>query len=347
MTANHSSKIVIVTALPLEFQAVQKFLSNPQKEGQSWIKGNYMTPNGINHEILLVESGAGNVRAGIETTRALEHFQPSFTFFVGIAGGLKDVVIGDVVASTKVIGIEVGKASPEGFKPRSDTMAASYLLEQIARYVSRDGQWVEKRTEKGNFPNPNSFVHPIVAAEKVVASKDSEEYARIKEYCSDALAIAMEDNGFLAAARVKNIHALAIRGISDLIEGKSKADEGGSQPWAAANAVAFLFGVIDELETPAQKHLRKDVRDQKVKNKLVKILVEYYEKGPEDKNIWERAGGDISIFSNHDSRREQWYSAVKELSKGGGGENITLESLISEIGEDYRNANILDKLFKD
>src|SRR4051812_30895881 len=131
-----SKKILIQTALSLEFAAIKGFLKDvePQAHPETisiYNRGSYSFTN-ANYEILLVETGAGNVRAADETGRAIEYFKPDYVFFVGVAGGIKDVTLGDVVASTKVIGYEMGKDDVT-FKPRFDTIPASYLLEQIAK----------------------------------------------------------------------------------------------------------------------------------------------------------------------------------------------------------------------
>src|SRR3546814_14127067 len=86
-----------------------------------------------------------------------------------------------------------------------------------------------------NTDEPEAFVQPIAAGEKVVSSNQSVAYAYLKKYCSDAVAIDMEGNGFLIAARHHHANAIEIIGISDMIDNKDDAAAGGAQPIAAAN----------------------------------------------------------------------------------------------------------------
>lgn len=288
------NKILIQTALSLEFEAVEAFLVDIKivrhpSTGSIYNEGKYNE-----NEVLIVETGAGNVRSADETGRAIEFFKPDYVFFVGVAGGLKDVKIGDVVASSKVIGFEMGKDDTE-FKPRLDTIPASYLLEQIAKHVKREGQW-KQLIKVENSVEPDSFVQPIAAGEKVVSSNQSVAFGYLKKYCSDAVAIDMEGNGFLLAARPYHAHAIEVRGISDLIENKAEADAGGSQPRAAANAAAFCFEIINQIETELVKH--PDANSLEFRKKLVNELVTFYPQGPEQDDIWKRAGGDVSILTN-------------------------------------------------
>ncbi|WP_394772658.1 hypothetical protein [Flavobacterium sp.] len=247
----------------------------------------------------------------------------------GIAGGIKDVVLGDVVASSKVIGFEIIKDDEE-FKPRFDIVPSSYILEQLAKHVKREGKWIEKL--KGN-KKPNAFVLPIAAGEKVVSSTRATTFNYIKRYCSDAAVVDMEGNGYLIAARPYHAHGIEVRGISDLIENKEESDAGGSQPIAAANATAFTFGMIDALKM--YNKLEKDTNSEDFKKKFVDELIKLYPQEPEQDDIWKRAGGDVSILINTANRRSQWYSALEKLFLGGGGKNITSASLINEIKNDY------------
>lgn len=327
------NRILIMTALGLEFEAVKKYLSDIEAIAHPTTRSIYNSGKYISGDkvfsVLLVETGAGNVRAADETGRAIDYFKPNYTFFVGIAGGIKDVALGDVVASSKVIGFEVGKDDEE-FKPRFDTVPSSYILEQLAKHVKREGKWTERLAGE---KKPNAFVLPIAAGEKVVSSTRATTFKYLKLYCSDAAAVDMEGNGYLIAARPYNAHGIEVRGISDLIENKEESDARGSQPVAAENASAFTFEMIDALKLNSK--LEKDINSEDFKKKFVDELVKLYPQGPDQDDIWKRAGGDVSILVNTANRRSQWYNAIEKLSHGGGGKNITSASLINEVKSDY------------
>lgn len=330
------NKILIMTALGLEFKAVKAYLVNTKPDihpttGSIYTAGDYISGN-KEFKILLVETGAGNVRAAVETGIAIEYFKPDYSFFVGIAGGIKDVKLGDVVASSKVIGFEVGKDDEE-FKPRFDTVQSSYILEQIAKYVKRENKWINKLQGQ---TSPRSFVQPIAAGEKVIASTRAVTYGYLKKYSSEAIAVDMEGNGFLIASRPYHAHGIEVRGISDLIDNKDESDAGGSQPIAAANAAAFTFEMIESLTL--HNEMEKDTDSEGFKKKFLDEVVKFYPQGPEQDDIWKRAGGDVSILINSANRLSQWFNAIEKLALGGGGKNITMDSLINEIKSDYPQA---------
>src|SRR5207244_1070325 len=91
---------------------------------------------------------------------------------------------------------------------------------------------------------PRAFIGPIVSGEKVVANIDSSTARLIHQQFSEALAVDMEAMGVLEAARQSGVNMTVVRGISDLIQGKTASDAAGWQEIAAQNAAAFMFDML-------------------------------------------------------------------------------------------------------
>jgi nucleoside phosphorylase len=240
---------VILTALPVEYRSVRAFLTNLQEEvhaqGTVYERGRFLVGE-RRWNVGIVEIGAGNAGAALEAERAIAYFNPDVILFVGVAGGIKDVVLGDVVASTKVYGYESGKAG-ELFLPRPGVGLTDYGLEQRAKAEARKDNWLKRI--RSIEPSPRVFVAPIAAGEKVVSSMQSEVFRFIRSNYGDAVALEMEGFGFLEAVRAnRRVSAMVIRGISDLIDGKADADGKGSQEVAAHHASAFAFEMLAKLE---------------------------------------------------------------------------------------------------
>ncbi|MBI3268473.1 MAG: SUMF1/EgtB/PvdO family nonheme iron enzyme [Planctomycetes bacterium] len=256
-------RAAVLTALPVEFQAVRAHLRDVREvvhpKGTIYQVGRFEASTGA-WEVALLQTGAGSERAAQESERVLATFEPRVAFFVGVAGGLKDVRLGDVVAATKVYGYESGKAG-RVFQPRPEVGRSHYRLETRARAVAGAADWRARcratatatATVKGRkskaLPEPRAFVAPIAAGAKVVADRRGPVFRFLREQYGDALAVEMEGAGFLEAAHANpEVQALVVRGISDLIDGKPKSDAEGWQEIAARHAAAFAFELLATLD---------------------------------------------------------------------------------------------------
>ncbi len=251
---NTGHRAVILTALPLEYKAVRSYLESLTEEthpqGTIYKKGIFES-NDRFWEVAIVQVGMGNNATAMETERAIAYFQPDLVMFVGVAGGIKDVKLGDVVAATKVYGYESGKQA-ETFQPRPDVGQSSYNLIQRARAEASEDDWLAKLKNKESFPKV--FVAPIAAGEKVVANKESDLFKFLRQNYGDAVAVEMEGRGLLQATHAnQQVSAVIVRGISDLIDKKTDADKEGWQERAADNASAFAFQILSKLDLPPKK----------------------------------------------------------------------------------------------
>lgn len=251
---NKKESVVMLTAIAVEYNAVKGFLENVKEEVHPETETIYdIGTFGNKWNVALVETGAGNQKAATEAQRAIDYFKPTYVFFVGIAGGLKDVDIGDIVVASKVYGYETGK-SDKDFKPRFEFGRSSYSLESRAKSLKKDKKWLINISQQlsqqlGKDVHIEAYIKPIAAGEKVVSSTESETYKFLKANASDALAVEMEGIGFLEVCHAyPNIKYALVRGISDLIDNKSQTDNDGGQELASLTAAAFAFEMLRRIE---------------------------------------------------------------------------------------------------
>jgi 5'-methylthioadenosine/S-adenosylhomocysteine nucleosidase len=242
-------RVVVITALEKEFRAMRDHLTDCDDATNTKTQAVYtvgvLAKAAQACDVCLVEAGLGNEAAAVETAEAISYFRPDAVVFVGIAGGLKDVKVGDVVAASHVWNYERAKVRDTELEPRADGGPCSYALVSRAKAVSRADRWKE-----GLEGDPSSFVGPIVAGDKVVAGRDSATFRAIKQSFGDALAIEMEGRGVLQAAYTHDMQVIDIRGIADMADSaKSEGESLGHQELAAKHAAAFAAELLDQYST--------------------------------------------------------------------------------------------------
>jgi nucleoside phosphorylase len=243
--------VVVFTALGVEYEAMREYVIGPvrkqEERGTLYEVGTLPGPHRHWH-IALTQTGPGSTAVGVQLDRAIRVFRPQIALFVGVAGGRKDVALGDVVAADVVYNYEWGKSTLDGFQPRIRIHYSAHRLVQRAQLVVRENRWQERIRPRRPERPPASFVKPIVTGDKVVVHDRSAVALLLDQYASDALAIETEGHGFLEAAYVNpGVDALVIRGISDLLAGKDKASDDYWQPIASRHAAAFAVELLDSI----------------------------------------------------------------------------------------------------
>jgi nucleoside phosphorylase/tetratricopeptide (TPR) repeat protein len=245
---------VICTALDVEYRAVREHLDGPfderEKNGTLYQVGTFRTGHG-RWVVALAQTGAGNTQAGIELERAISVFHPQIVLFVGVAGGRKDVEPGDVVVADEIYDYESGKDTASEFLPRIKTKAPAHRLIERAKALARDDAWQHRILPATPHPAPKAVIKPIAAGSKVIADQNAATARYLATYCGDAAAVEMEGYGFLHGAYVNDtVQALVVRGISDLLSGKTETADALWQPVASSHAAAFAFELLARHTTP-------------------------------------------------------------------------------------------------
>jgi nucleoside phosphorylase len=109
--------IAFLTALPLEFEAVVAHL--PTKQPKMFGNRIYTLGEKNGYQIVVRQQySQGNYQSARETEWLIQHFQPAYLFFVGVAGGIKEVSLGEIVIATTARGYESVKVKDGVVYPR-------------------------------------------------------------------------------------------------------------------------------------------------------------------------------------------------------------------------------------
>lgn len=182
--------------------------------------------------VTVIQIGAGNTNAAMQAGRASKG-GTDVLLFVGIAGSLKDLALGDVVAATSVAWLHRGKREGGEWLYRPDADKCSPVLTSLAGACLQNQDEWRKRLERLADSVPMAYVGQILSGEELV--KDKGYKSGLKRQFSDALAVENEGFGTVSAVSAA-LQTLVIRGASDDAD-DTKSDS--DQPAAARAAAAF------------------------------------------------------------------------------------------------------------
>lgn len=269
-TENVFPVVVILTAIPVEYQAVKVCVEHTKEDiaedGTIYESGVFRS-DGQQWTVVIRETGAGNVPATSAVHLAWERYHPDVMLFCGIAGGRKDVEIGDVVVPDKVYNYHSGRVELD-FSARPVTYCPSQAIIERAKLEGQSHDWTRAEiTSERSAKETKVLVKPIASGEELVASRNSDTLERISRHYNDAVAIEMEGYGFLHAAQKCGVkERLLIRGISDLLDKKQESDRQDCQQLASRNAAAFAFHVLRKFR-PKSMIERTDLTEKRAPEK--------------------------------------------------------------------------------
>lgn len=243
-----STDIVILTPIELEYTILRSLISDAQPvKGPS---GRYHEQGSLSNRLAplsaaIVLGSSKTTDIALVTKRIIDDLNPKVLILAGIAGGVKDVSIGDVVIASKAYGYESGKESERGFLSRPEVLPFDDELTDYARLIARRTPW--QSTESAA---PFSVtIGPIASGDKLIATNKGQVSDRLFMHYNDTVALEMEAIGFAkAAVSHRKLRAMNIRGVSDLLNDKSLTDGQGGQRLALSNLKIFLQEFLYNLD---------------------------------------------------------------------------------------------------
>lgn len=288
-----------MTPLPSEYAAVSRHITEKSSiihEGAAYEIGRF--PAGTaKYQIIIREPGMKNAPMAVATERAIRHFEPQIAILCGIAGGIKDVRIGDVAVAKSAFDYDSGKESADGFLPRPNEYVFSDELLAHAQLTQRSDEW-KGRTVDG-APDAQVHIASVAAGDKVISAVKNSTFQQIQQFLSHCKFLEMEAAGFgLAIQRYRHIHAIVVRGISDMCYNKTKVDQQNFQDIAADRAAAVVFELLSRFDNyPLKQDIKNPLTENDLPKEVKAILIEKIQIG-----IVESAIEDLVHYANTDYR---------------------------------------------
>ena len=227
------------TAIPVETEAMLAQLESlsVQLAGDSVAHAGTLKEAVAPCRVTVIELGPGNIETAMEAGRVRGDGSADILLFVGVAGALKDLALGDVVAAHEVVWLHRAKVVDDEHRDRPQVYPCTRELVQVARYTANQNVW-QGRLAISMQESPKSLVGQILSGEQLI--KDANYKKALGSRYSDAVAVENEGYG-LARAGTASLKVLVIRGASDYAD-ETKSDN--NQATAARSAAAFAAQVL-------------------------------------------------------------------------------------------------------
>ena len=348
--------VLVLTATDIERQAVHSALL-PWPESNKILQGslnNRVYHLGMFGQYCVAQTSStmgslGRQGSTITSLKSIEEVSPKAVILIGIAFGFdrKKLRLGDVIVAESIISYELQRVGNDVAVHRGTEIQCGIVLANRFRELRSD--W--------STPGSDRPVHvqqgQMLSGEKLVDNKKFRD--DLKSAFPLAIAGEMEGAGAYAAAGEAKLEMILVKSLCDWADGH-KDDR--AQPFAAFTAISLVKHVLSKRdvlnEISASSNSNRLVAIDETKPKpddlstfnpwktMRQVAPELYEMGPTDKNIWQRAGGDLSRIVLSGDGRTNWDMAIRAIEKGGGG--TTLQQLVLVMREDYPFHELLQQV---
>ncbi|ABO47368.1 5'-methylthioadenosine/adenosylhomocysteine nucleosidase [Francisella tularensis] len=226
-------KIAILGAMEIEILPILAKLDN--YETIEYANNKYYLANYQDKELVIAYSKIGKVFSSLTATIMIERFGVEALLFSGVAGGLQDLKVGDMIAATATVQHDVDITAfgyPYGKIPISEVeiKTSAKLLKQAQNVANELGL----NLHTGVIATGDQFVHCAERKDFV-----------IKEF--DAKAIEMEGASVNLICNEMGVPSLILRSISDTADGDAPENFDEFAKMAAKRSANFIMQILSNI----------------------------------------------------------------------------------------------------
>ncbi|EBA52149.1 5'-methylthioadenosine-S-adenosylhomocysteine nucleosidase [Francisella tularensis subsp. holarctica 257] len=226
-------KIAILGAMEIEILPILAKLDN--YETIEYANNKYYLANYQDKELVIAYSKIGKVFSSLTATIMIERFGVEALLFSGVAGGLQDLKVGDMIAATATVQHDVDITAfgyPYGKIPISEVeiKTSAKLLKQAQNVANELGL----NLHTGVIATGDQFVHCAERKDFV-----------IKEF--DAKAIEMEGASVNLICNEMGVPSLILRSISDTADGYAPENFDEFAKIAAKRSANFIMQILSNI----------------------------------------------------------------------------------------------------
>ncbi|APC97415.1 5'-methylthioadenosine/adenosylhomocysteine nucleosidase [Francisella frigiditurris] len=223
-------RIAVLGAMEIEIKPLLKYFD--EYEVVEYANNKYYLAEYKGHDLVIAHSKIGKVFSALTATVMIEKFNAEVLLFTGVAGGLGDLEIGDVIAATATVQHDVDITAfgyPYGKIPGAD----------VTIHTSKD--LLAKAQEIAQERDINFHTGIIATGDQFIHSAERKTFIT-KEF--GAKALEMEGGSVNQVCNEFGVPCLILRSISDTADGTAPENFDIFAKEAADKSANFVMSMI-------------------------------------------------------------------------------------------------------